>query len=266
MQPPSIAPPQTPSPEDLPEILLVEDEWMARRELKRALTRRGFRVREAANASDAVQQADEGDVGLVLMDVRLGDGPDGIDAAQQIQETHPDTSVIFVSAYAQDADYQQRAQSIPRMMGWLDKPIGAAIPELLRITNRELMKVYQLRSRFLGQDPGRDAAVAVVPGSPPVGVALGARQKDLEALPDQESLEMQIGTVYDEIRTLVARHEGGPAELGRLLRPLREQLRALQEQEADLMERRLRSHFRFDPAEGDRLVQAARSLLKGRRN
>lgn len=259
-----------------PEILLVEDEDTARRELKRTLTRQGFRVREAVNAGDAVQQAQQGDVGLVLMDILLGDGPDGIDAAQQIQQTRPDTSIVFVSAYAHDPDYQQRAQSSTLRIGaWIDKPIRLAkIQELLRIAGKELVK-SRVRGQLQEQDPlgqleemaRHEALVSseVVEELRQEFPVLPLRRPHPPHPPSQEELEMQISAVYDEIRNLVVSHEGDPESLGSALQPLRKQLRALQEQEAELMERRILSHFRFDPGEGSLLLQSARDLLKGRR-
>jgi CheY-like chemotaxis protein len=260
-----------PPPAELPEILLVEDEDTPRRELKRALTRKGFRVREAVNGDEAIQQADDGDVGLVLMDILLGDGPDGIEAAQQIQQAHPDTSVIFVSAYAHDPDTQQRAERVPRIGGWIDKPIRvASIRELLRIANKELVK-SRLRGQLQGEDSLRqlDELARRDPSlSPEVVEELGRELREAgEPSPPvpatQEELEMQIDAVYDEIRALVASRAGDPG-LARAIRPLRRKLRALQEQEAELMEARFLSHFHFDPAEGGRLIQRARRLLRKR--
>lgn len=251
------------APRELPEILLVEDEEVPRRELKRALVKRGFRVREAVDADGAIQQVDQGEVGLVLMDILLGDGPDGIEAAQQIQRIHPDTSVVFVSAYAHEPEYQQRAQGIPRIGGWIDKPIRVAkIPELLRISGKELIK-SRLRGRLQGQDRIRQLAELEQDPSVSSEIVEELRQEFPSDPPTQEGLAMQIDAVYDEIRAVVANHDGDPASLGQALQALRQRLRVLQEQEADLMEQRLRSHFRFDPREGTRLIQAARALLKG---
>ena len=248
-----------------PEILLVEDEPMPRKELTRTLTRKGFRVRAAVNADEAVREAQQGDVGLVLMDILLGDGPDGIDAARQIQQARPDTSIVFVSAYTHETDYQQRAQSsIPRIGGWIDKPIGRAnIQELLRITGKELVK-SRVRGRLQGDDPLGQLEKLARSEECLSDEIVQELKKELPP-PTQKELEMQISALYDEIRTVVVKHEGDPEALGRELLPLRKKLRVLQEQEADLMERRILSHLRFDPDEGDRLLQSARDLLKRKR-
>lgn len=250
-----------------PEILLVEDEPIPRKELTRALTRKGFRVREAVNADEAIRESQQGDVGLVLMDILLGDGPDGIDTARQIQQARPDTSIVFVSAYTHETEYQQRAKSsIPRIGGWIDKPIGRAnIQELLRITGKELVK-SRVRGRLQGDDPLGQLEELARSETSLSSEILDELRKELPAPdPTQEELEMQISVVYEEIRALVVQHEGDPERLGRALQPLRKRLRALQEQEAELMEQRILSHFRFDPEDGGRLLQSARNLLKAKR-
>lgn len=264
------------NPKELPAILLVEDEPTPRRELSRALTRKGFNVREAASGEEAMRQAGAGDVGLVLMDILLGDGQDGIEAAQEIQQAHPETSVVFVSAYAKEPEYHQRAEgNVFHIGGWIEKPIK--IPETLQIVSRELVKVrlrLQLQQiRAAGGNPverldelaRHDSSV-----SPEIVEELRQELLGVDAdihqplLQSSEEVEMEIDAVYDEIRSLVASRAGDPG-LSRALHPLREKLRALQEREAEMMERRFLAHFRFDPEGGDRLIERAQQLLKKRR-
>lgn len=270
-----------PRPADLPEILLVEDEAPARKALKGILTRRGFKVREASSGGEAVEQAGEGDVGLVLMDIVLGDGPDGIEAAREIQQARPETAVIFVSAYASDPVYQQRAQQdVLNIRGWIEKPIQVpAIPELLARISRELNKVWlrvQLQeAEAEGRDPAErlDELARLDVASQEVAEELrqelaASPSSSSAALLSEEESEMQISAaidaVYDEIRSVVVSRAGDPG-LAAALRPLRRRLRALQEREADAMERRFRAHFRFDPDAGAGLLERARRLLGKRR-
>ena len=124
------------------EILVVEDETVARREMSRFLKRKGFRVREASGAVEAIQRAAEGNIAVVLMDIVLGEGPDGIEVAREIQSVHPDTSVIFVSAYASDRGYRERADLDQiRIVGWIEKPIGTrTIHQLTELISGEIIK------------------------------------------------------------------------------------------------------------------------------
>ena len=52
----------------MPRILIVEDEALPRGELKRALTRQGFEVREAGNSSEAVLAAQSREIDVVRRD------------------------------------------------------------------------------------------------------------------------------------------------------------------------------------------------------
>lgn len=101
-------------------ILIVDDEWLVAEALKESLTLHGYTicgitgVAEQAITMTASQKPD-----LVLMDIRLDGGRDGIDAAREIRK-QSGTPIIFLSAFS-DADTLQRARSI-RPEGYLIKP------------------------------------------------------------------------------------------------------------------------------------------------
>lgn len=74
-------------------------------------------------------------------------------------------------------------------------------------------------------------------------------------------IEMRIDRLYDEIRELVARSAEDPSLQAEISRK-RKKLRTLQEQEADLMEQRADARLRFDPEDGNRLLERAQRLLE----
>lgn len=74
-------------------------------------------------------------------------------------------------------------------------------------------------------------------------------------------LEREIDQAYDEIRDLVARCGEDPSLRVEIERT-NARLRELQEQEADLMERRAESRLRFDPKQGEALLDHAARLLE----
>lgn len=66
-------------------LLYVEDEIIIALAKKRELERFGYRVIISSNGKDAVKEAVENDsIDLILMDIDLGKGMDGSEAAKEI--------------------------------------------------------------------------------------------------------------------------------------------------------------------------------------
>jgi PAS domain S-box-containing protein len=102
------------------EILVVEDEAIVAHDLQQRLTRMGYTVSGvASNGQQAVEQALETCPQLILMDINLGPGMNGIEAALAILQ-HRDLPVVYISANS-DADTARRAaRSGP--FGYILKP------------------------------------------------------------------------------------------------------------------------------------------------
>lgn len=83
-------------------ILVVDDEADIRKILHLLLEKQGYRVIEAANGADAVDEARKGGIDLIVMDIMM---PmlSGIDAAAEIRKltTAP---ILFVTAKSLDSD------------------------------------------------------------------------------------------------------------------------------------------------------------------
>ena len=81
-------------------VLLVEDDEFLRRAARRSLVSLGYKVREAANGSDALQLIEEDPtLDVLLTDVVLGSGMDGPELSRQIVQNIPGVSVLFMSGY-----------------------------------------------------------------------------------------------------------------------------------------------------------------------
>jgi two-component system, cell cycle sensor histidine kinase and response regulator CckA len=116
-------------------ILLVEDEQGVRSLARRALESRGYRVLEAGNGLEAleVQAAYDGEIHLLLTDVvmpQLG----GRELADRLVAKNPQTSVLFMSGYTDDAIVRHgvREDGVP----FLQKPftpdaLGRKVREVL---------------------------------------------------------------------------------------------------------------------------------------
>jgi CheY-like chemotaxis protein len=224
--------PTQPASKRRQDILLVEDHRLTRESLTKLLRNRGYSVLSAANSREALQQAQEGDVGVAFMDNILYDEMDRISLAKQIQRAHPDASIFFVSASPlKEIDKRRVEESGLRVSGFLDKNL----PELIELIEKVL------------------------------GGAQIEEIRPLRNYKEESILEItsEIDQLYDQIRDLVSHHAGSPS-LKEMLRPLRRRLEELEEMEADDMERRFRSRLLFDPAQGRQLLDRAESLLKRR--
>ncbi|MBN1648954.1 MAG: response regulator [Spirochaetales bacterium] len=79
-------------------ILLVEDEIIIATSSRLKLQGHGFSVCSATNGLHAVETIHQHDIDLVLMDINLGDGINGIETAAIIRKTHQ-IPIIFMTSH-----------------------------------------------------------------------------------------------------------------------------------------------------------------------
>jgi two-component system response regulator AlgR len=102
-------------------LLLVDDEAPARQRLKLLVEEIGspYRVAaEAANGAQAVERCQQGDIDLVLMDIRMPQ-MDGIEAAARLARLEIPPAVIFVTAFEEHALEAFRGNAVDYLL----KPI-----------------------------------------------------------------------------------------------------------------------------------------------
>ena len=80
-------------------ILLVDDQRMVLDHLAAVLTRRGYQVKTAASGAAAMREFRKlGDgLSLVILDLDLGSGPDGMAVLKQMKAVQPDVPVIMLT-------------------------------------------------------------------------------------------------------------------------------------------------------------------------
>ena len=132
-------------------ILVVEDEPVVARDLHRALTQGGYEVtalcRTGAEAVEAVrlQQPD-----LVLMDIGLQGGMDGIEAATRVQREFQ-RPVVFLTGHADEATTLRARAAEP--YGYLLKPFHEgelrSVVELAVSRHRADTKLRASEERFV---------------------------------------------------------------------------------------------------------------------
>lgn len=92
-------------------VLLVEDEFLVSDMMAEILALHGFEVHAAANAVDALEHLTCGATcDILLTDLNLGPGIDGVALAKMVRELRPDVSVVYVSGSVSRLDEFQAVQ------------------------------------------------------------------------------------------------------------------------------------------------------------
>lgn len=122
-------------------IMLVEDELIIAEDRCRTLMAFGYEVVKAGSGHEAVEavESDE-DISLVLMDINLGPGIDGIEAAEKILKIR-NLPIVFLTAYS-TKDYVDRVRSVTRY-GYVLKNAGDFVLRSSIEMAFELFEVHQ---------------------------------------------------------------------------------------------------------------------------
>jgi DNA-binding NtrC family response regulator len=80
-------------------ILIVDDETIVRESLGSWFREEGYSVDVAASAREALEKLTIKDWDIFLLDIRMP-GMDGLDLQRKIKESHPDSTIIIMTAYA----------------------------------------------------------------------------------------------------------------------------------------------------------------------
>jgi DNA-binding NtrC family response regulator len=106
-------------------ILLVEDDLLVTRSQTKLLVKAGFNVVTASNGNDAIAKAISGTPGidLILMDIDLGAGIDGTEAAKIILRARK-IPLIFLSSH-RESDMVKKAETV-ESYGYVVKSSGFA--------------------------------------------------------------------------------------------------------------------------------------------
>jgi PAS domain S-box-containing protein len=116
-------------------LLLVEDEEAVRALVRNVLKERGYRVMEASRGEDALELAEQywGQIDLLVTDVVMPQ-MSGHELARRLTNLHPQIKVLYISGYADNADWYQGGPSSG--VAFLQKPFS---PEALAHKVREVL-------------------------------------------------------------------------------------------------------------------------------
>jgi len=113
-----------PRPGRVPRVLIVEDELLVAWHLESLARDQHLEVCGLVPDGDgAIEQAEDLDVDLILMDIRLAGRMDGIEAARKIREQR-NTPIIFITAHGDPATKAKIEKVVPGAPV-LAKPISA---------------------------------------------------------------------------------------------------------------------------------------------
>jgi DNA-binding NtrC family response regulator len=138
------------------QILLVDDEANIRRMLGALLRNEGFDVTEAPNGNSALLLLDEANPDIVLLDLLMPPGPDGLETLTRMRDRGDAAPVIMMSGKAQLTD-AVRAVKLGAFQ-FLEKPLS---PEAVLVTVRAALELNRTRAenRALRAELGRRATL-----------------------------------------------------------------------------------------------------------
>ena len=123
------------------QVLLVDDESNIRRMLAALLREEGFTVAEAPNGNAALLQLDDVDPDVIVLDLLMPPGPDGLETLVRIRERGRATPVIMMSGKAQLTDAVRAVKQ--GAFQFLEKPLA---PESVLVTVRAALELNRTRA------------------------------------------------------------------------------------------------------------------------
>ncbi|HUQ14784.1 MAG TPA: sigma-54 dependent transcriptional regulator [Gemmatimonadales bacterium] len=124
------------------QVLLVDDEANIRRMLGALLRDEGLAVAEAPNGNAALLMVDQADPDVILLDLLMPPGPDGLETLARLRERGRLTPVIMMSGKAQLTD-AVRAVKLGAFQ-FLEKPLT---PEAVLATVRAALELDRTRAQ-----------------------------------------------------------------------------------------------------------------------
>ena len=124
------------------QVLLVDDEANIRRMLGALLRDEGLSVAEAPNGNAALLMVDQADPDVILLDLLMPPGPDGLETLARLRERGRLTPVIMMSGKAQLTD-AVRAVKLGAFQ-FLEKPLT---PEAVLVTVRAALELDRTRAQ-----------------------------------------------------------------------------------------------------------------------
>ncbi len=208
-------------------ILVVDDEPVARQSLSDILRLEGYNVNAVANGEQAVEYVRSHAVDLIVLDLKMP-GMNGLDVVQVVNQISPDTEIILLTAFGSMESAVEALRQ--RVHDYLLKP---ASPTQILESVRQGLERRELR---LKQKENKEVEVSVFTTSDGTEIDLMRRTvtrgSQVESLTPAEGHLLKvflenIGKVYShrELVLLVQGYDVSQREAQEILRPLVSRLR-----------------------------------------
>lgn len=102
-------------------ILIADDNEVVRQATEAMLSSLGYQITTVSSGEVALEYLKRNSVDLVILDMILGKGMDGLDTYLRILEFQKDQKVIIISGYSNPGRIQQAQLS---GAGYVEKPFG----------------------------------------------------------------------------------------------------------------------------------------------
>ncbi|MBI5101166.1 MAG: sigma-54-dependent Fis family transcriptional regulator [Nitrospirae bacterium] len=150
--------------EHRPQVLIVDDELIALRNLEHVMVKEGYEVQSTQSSANALRIIEEKTFDIVLTDLKM-EKVDGMQILKKCRLLHPDTEVIMITGYATVESAIQAMKkgaydyiAKPFKFDEVRKVVKEAIEKVrLKKENtqlREQLANYQGRVKIITQDPG----------------------------------------------------------------------------------------------------------------
>jgi DNA-binding NarL/FixJ family response regulator len=120
-------------------VLLVEDEEFTRVLIRDALINIGMQVHAVASVNDALSVIEDFDPNVVVSDLDLGPGPDGVDLLNKVEQDRPWTGMVVLTAHASPELAVHGGRSIPAAATYLVKSQISSAANLKKIIEESIV-------------------------------------------------------------------------------------------------------------------------------
>jgi DNA-binding NtrC family response regulator len=118
-------------------ILVVDDEPLVGKSLKRLLGKAGYNVEAFTDSLAAVEELDKQHFDIIITDLMM-DGLDGLEVLEIAKEKYPDIKVIIITGYAQKLSAEEAAEK--GAFAFVEKPFRIEqIKKIIREAEMEIL-------------------------------------------------------------------------------------------------------------------------------